>query len=215
MAPTPDGWSGPGGCDHDPKPTIAVVLGPPRTGTTFLQKKLCELSNGIGIYEPTGISAYQGVNVGINPYDSILAYQHQHIRANPGAPIVVKEVLDGVMISHMASQGHDLTSWIDFRRLGNTRIIWIVRSPIEVWRSIVAQGWDRTYHPINTFATFYAAAYACYQTMKDLAPSQTTIISHERLIQALNHNLELIARFAALPKSALPRCSPRSHRRSD
>lgn len=179
-----------------------MVLGPPRSGTTFLQKKLCELSNGIGIYEPTGISAYQGVNVGINPYDSIFGCQHQHIRNNPGAPIVVKEVLDGVMISHLASQGHDLTSWIDFRRLRSTRIIWIFRHPIEVWRSIVAQGWDRTYHPIDTYISFYADAYACYQTMKALAPTQTTIISYERLIQALNHNLKLIAQFAALPVAA-------------
>ncbi|MEB3331523.1 MAG: hypothetical protein VKI83_03405 [Synechococcaceae cyanobacterium] len=181
---------------------ITLLFGPPRSGTTFLQKRLCQHCNGIGIYEPTGVSAYQGINAGCNPYDRIFSGEHPHIRRHPDAPVIVKEVQDGVMQAYLARQGHDLISWVNLYRLRQSRILWIFRDPAEVWRSIVAQGWHRTHHPLETYLSFYCDAVSCYETMRSLAPQATAVLSHERLIRAGKTGLHRIAAFAGLRESA-------------
>lgn len=185
----------------DSQSSITLIFGVPRSGTTFLQKKLCLLSQGIGIYEPTNLSAYQGEIDRANPYEDIFLRQHQHIKNNPGAPIIVKEVLDVVMASHLASRGHDLISWVSLSRLENAKIIWIFRNPVEVWRSIVAQGWEKTYHPFEAFISFYADAWSCFKAMKALAPRNTEVISYEQLVASEEQSLKKAAEFAGLPIS--------------
>lgn len=184
-----------------PLPALTLLLGPPRSGTTFLQKMLCQYCQGIGIYEPTGVSAYQGIAAGINPYDAILTGRHPHIQRNPGVPVIVKEVQDGVMGAYLARQGHDLSSWVDLRRLGPARILWIFRNPLDVWRSIVAQGWDQTHHPLEVYLDFYADALACYEAMQCQAPEATAVLSYERLIGSLETSLHRIADFAGLAET--------------
>ena len=160
--------------------TFHFIFGTPRCGSTFLQDRLSRA--GIGVYEPTGASAFQGIGAGTNPYASLLDETHPHLRQHPQCAVVVKEVLDDVLRAYLTSQGHTLTSWVGPALLQQARTVWIFREPSAVWRSIRAQGWDQTYHPFETFKTFYGHAMASYQAMLAAYPTQVGVVTYERLM---------------------------------
>lgn len=154
---------------------------------------------GIGLYEPTGASAFQGIGVGTNPYATLLDETHPHLVRHPRCAVVVKEVLDEVLRAYLLSQGHTLMSWVGPALLQRARTLWIFREPSAVWRSIRAQGWDQTHHPFETFQTFYRHAIGAYQSMLAAYPTQVGLVTYERLMQDPAAGFVEVARFLGLP----------------
>ncbi len=176
--------------------TFHFIFGTPRCGSTFLQDRLSRA--GIGVYEPTGASAFQGIGAGTNPYASLADETHPHLRQHPQCAVVVKEVLDDVLRAYLTSQGHTLTSWVGPALLQQARTVWIFREPSAVWRSIRAQGWDQTYHPFETFKTFYRHAMASYQAMLAAYPTQVGVVTYERLMHNPAAGFREVAQFLGL-----------------
>lgn len=184
--------------------SINLLFGPPRSGTSFIQKVLSY--RGIGIYEPTGQNAFNEPKNNVSPYLSIFSATydirlHSHIKNNPNQPVFVKDIPDSHVLGFLKNHSQTLQSWIGEKNIKNAKTLWIFRNPLKTWQSIKTQGWDKTNYNLTQFIQFFKTCTKLYLEMKQENPSITTLIIYDLLMDDPQKHFKMLYDFFNIPFS--------------
>ncbi len=181
---------------------INLLFGPPRSGTSFVQKILSK--SGIGIYEPTGQNVFNDPNNKVSPYLSIFAEEnstnlHSHIKSNPNKSVFVKDVPCSYVSEFLKKHETTFQSWVGEGNIKQSKTLWIFRNPIDTWKSIKAQGWDKTDFDLRKFEKFYKSCATLYYEMKHKQPSSTGVVIYDSIMKDQNKAFEKLFGFFNKP----------------
>jgi hypothetical protein len=167
---------------------VRAIFGPPRSGTSFLQRMLCQNSNAFGIYEPARTQLlYEKQSVpDYRPFFKSLSESECHpaLKNKPNKTIVLKEALGNALSSFEVD---DFFPSID--SLKKSRPVFIFREPISTFESIKRKKW----YDIDTFVGIYKKCYKSYLKVKSIH-KKTICLTYEELVKKPENTLEKICK---------------------
>ncbi len=180
-----------------------LILGPPRSATTFLQQSLS--MNGAGIYEPIqaaelglectvtkiegGGEYHQGPSITdkiktLDIYKKLFTNNikdmHPHLRDNLDKPYFIKECSAGFLMGlfeYMRGESNDLFDFFldhdPSQEINTPKAIWIFRDPLQTYASFK----EKKFSSFEDFVYMFKKAVPYYETMNKLYPDTTVMVT--------------------------------------
>lgn len=151
---------------------LRYIFGPARSGTSHIQRSLCDSFDAIGVYEPLRYDMIWGHN-SLDTESAAPPIKQEFLRraARENRIVIAKDVLNIYLTDDC------VVDLLMGSYLGHVNPVFVFRDPLKAGASIKARNW----YPIKSYIENYQIAYRAYERLRDQGRS-VMAITHEQFM---------------------------------
>jgi hypothetical protein len=168
-------------------PNVKLILGPPRSGTSLLQRVICETPSVYGLYEPLRQELKTFGKLKYKPYEPFgSATLHDDMKRLPTKTFIVKEALGGKLPIRLENVLPDPDKTVP-----RLKPVFIFRHPLKTWQSIKARKWMS----ISSFIRLYTKNYQLFRRLQSAYPTHVFLVLHDHFVSNSATVLHALSQF--------------------